>query len=366
MEARMEKLETTAAALALVVAGLAAPAHAEESPSWRFSAYGTLGAVVTDTNDVQFRGSLRQSHGATKTADAGVDSRLGAQLDYRFDSTFSAVGQVLAARRDGSEKPRIEWLFGQAQLSGDVALRAGRLVLPVFLFSDTRNVGFAQHWLRAPGEVYNTYPPSSFDGAQLQWRPQWHAVNFTLQASAGKARSMMYLGDDSQLRTNALRSLNVIAESGDWTYRAGITSARSRLVGRTLGVMTETTDTFAGIGVQYDDATWLAVGEYTTRRQGDAGVYNSDGFYVTGGRHFGAWLPYVTYARFMPKGAAYGPVPRGQASALGVRWDVVANVALKTQFESTVPSAGQGFVPGSSVNSNERFRVLSVAADFVY
>jgi hypothetical protein len=362
----MKKTETTAAALALIAASLVAPAHAQESPSWRFSAYGTVGAVVTDTNDVHYRGSLRQSHGATKTPDTGVDSRVGAQLDYRLNSTFSAVGQVLAARRDGSEKPRIEWLYGQAQLTSDVALRVGRLVLPVYLFSDTRNVGFAQHWLRAPAEVYNAYSASSFDGAQLQWRPQWNDVNFTVQASAGQARAKIYVGDDLELHSNALRSLNVVAESGNWTYRVGVTSSRSRLVGRMLGMVAETTDTFSGAGVQYDDATWLAIGEYTTRRQGDGGAYNSDGFYITGGRHVGAWLPYLSYSRFMPKGANYGPVSRGQTSAVGVRWDVVPNVALKTQFESTVPSAGQGFLPGSFENSNDRFRTFSVAAEFIY
>lgn len=68
------------------------PCASTGTPPWRFSAYGTLGAVATDTDRVQYRASVRQSHGADKTVDFGVDSRIGAQVDYRLNSVLSAVG----------------------------------------------------------------------------------------------------------------------------------------------------------------------------------------------------------------------------------------------------------------------------------
>jgi hypothetical protein len=352
-------------ALAAATLCFVGAAHAQEAPSWRFSGYGTLGAVATDTDQVQYRSGVSQSHGADKTPDFGVDSRLGAQADYQFNPTFSAVAQVLASRRNGSEGPRVEWLFGQAKLTDDLAARVGRMVLPVFLFSDTRNVGYSQHWLRAPAEVYATYSSNSFDGAQLQWRPSWNGVNFTAQVSAGEATSRLYVGGlDTYLKMGHLRSINLVAESGNWTYRLGATTVKGRLTAAPFGLLSATRDNFMGAGVQFDDGVWLLLGEYTIRRQGD-GAADSDGAYVSGGRRFGAWLPYVTLASFKPKGPFYGNDPTGVTTAVGARWDVRPNVALKTQFESLIPTA-QGFLPGQPTHSNERFHTLSVVADFVF
>lgn len=357
------KMGTWAVATAALY--LAGPVQAEDS-SWRFSGYGTVGAVVTDTDAVQYRSSLRQSHGADKTPDFGVDSRLGAQLDYRLNSTFSAVAQALAARRDGSEGPRVEWLFGQADVTSELALRAGRMVLPVFLFSDTRNVGYAQHWLRTPSEVYATYPSSSFDGGQLQWRPRWNDVNFTVQASLGKATANMYVfGVGLDMKINNLRNLNVVAETGNWTFRLGGTLTNSRLDAAGLGVLQNVKDNFYGAGMQFDDGQWLLVGEFAMRRQSQGGAANSNAAYISGGRRFGAWLPYVTLAGFDPKGAFYATTPTGVTTALGVRWDVLPSVALKTQFESLIPTS-QAYIPGQPGTVNDRFRTLSVAADFVF
>lgn len=352
-------------ALAAAALCLVGAAQAQEAPAWRFSGYGTVGAVATDTNQFQYRSSLRQSHGADKTPDFGVDSRLGAQADFKLNETFSAVGQVLAARRDGSEGPRVEWLFGQANLAGDVTARAGRMVLPVFLFSDSRNVGYAQHWLRTPFEVYAPYPASSFDGAQVQWRPRWGDVNFTVQVSAGKSFANMYtLGNDVDLKMNNLRNLNLVAEHGNWTYRLGATTTRARLTAPGVGLLQVDRDNFYAAGAQFDDGQWLLVSEYTIRRQGKGGA-DSDGAYVSGGRRFGAWLPYVTLAAFKPKGYFYGNVPTGETMAAGVRWDVARNVALKTQYESFI-SAAQAFVPGKPDNAPNRVHALSIAADFVF
>jgi hypothetical protein len=359
----MKTLGTKAlAAAALCFVGAA---HAQEAPSWRFSGYGTVGAVATDTDQFQYRSGINQSHGADKTPDFGVDSRLGAQLDYQLNPTFSAVAQVLAARRNGSEGPKVEWLFGQAKVTNELAARVGRMVLPVFLFSDTRNVGYAQHWLRAPSEVYATYPSSSFDGAQLQWRPTWNGVNFTAQVSAGKAVARLYtFGMDAYLKLNSLRSVNLMAESGNWTFRLGGTTTKGMLTAEPVGALSNTRDNFMGAGVQFDDGVWLVVSEYTVRRQGDNGA-DSDGAYVSGGRRFDSLLPYATLAAFKPRGPFYGNAPTGVTTAVGVRWDVRQNVALKTQFESVIPSAN-AYVPGQAARSSDRFRTLSIAADFVF
>lgn len=129
------------------------------------SGFGTIGATVTDNSDAQFRSDLRQPRGADESVDFGVDSKLGLQANAKFNDTFSAVGQLLVSRRS-SKAASLEWLYGQAKLPMGFTAKLGRMVLPTFMVSDSRNVGYAAHWLRAPHEVYSLYPPSSFDGGQ--------------------------------------------------------------------------------------------------------------------------------------------------------------------------------------------------------
>jgi len=358
----MKKVVT--AALMAVAASAVAPVQAQESSAFRFSGYGTLGGVVTNRDDIQFVQGYNQSHGATKTVDWGVDSRLGAQVDYRWNDTFSAVGQVLASRRNGTETPRLEWLFGQAEVGSGVSLRAGRMVLPTFLLSDARAVGFAQHWMRAPAEVYSLYPSSSFDGGQAQWRPRFGDTNVTAQLSLGKAQTAGFygLGLDGYLDFKKLRSLNLVAENGNWTARLGVTQANGVLNQPGLGVVADVRDRFSGVGLQYDDGNWLLLSEFVTRRQDQGGAFDSNSFYVSGGHRFGAWLPYLTYAEFKPKGVGYGLLPKCSTSALGVRWDAVSKLALKAQFENTLPN----ITPGAARTTFDRLHVLSVAAEFVF
>lgn len=358
----MKKMLGTAL-LAAATIGAAGSVRADEGLKVKFSGFGTLGGVVTDSDAVQFRSTVRQTRGATKTLDPGVDSRLGAQMDLQVNETFSAVGQLLALRSEGSERPRVEWLFGQAKVTNDVALRAGRMVMPVFLVSDSRNVGYAAHWLRAPTEVYAVYAPSSFDGVQLQWRPRLGDVNFTVQASAGKQTAKVSLGIAGTLDLHGLRSLNVTAESGNWTWRVGGTVTGGALTSDTLGVLANLRDRFFGTGVQFDDGQWVWMSEYTVRRQSEGGPFNSKSYYVSGGHRFGAWLPYATYAGFVAQGAFFGDKPDGRTTALGVRWDVASNLALKAQWESTLPSL-QVIAPPTY--DNQRLQVLSLVADFVF
>lgn len=357
------------ATLMAATAMAAAPglAVADDGMSVRFSGYGTLGGVVTNRDDVQFVQGYNQSHGATKSMDLGVDSRLGAQVDYRLNDTFSAVGQVLASRRNGTETPRLEWLFGQAEVGSGVSLRAGRMVLPTFLLSDVRAVGFAQHWIRTPVEVYALYPSSSFDGGQVQWRPRFGDTNVTAQLSVGKGQTSRFygLGLDAYLHVKKLRSLNLVAENGNWTARFGVTQTNGVLEQPGLGTLANITDRFSGFGLQYDDGNWLVLSELVVRRQDKGGAFNSNSYYVSGGHRFGAWLPYLTYSEFKPKGVAYGPQPVGQTTAAGVRWDVIPKLALKAQLETTRPST-QALTPGVPLTTYERIKALSVAAEFVF
>lgn len=350
--------------LASIAACSSIAAHADDGSSWKFSGFGTLGAVVSSTDQAEFRSSYRQSRGADESPDLGVDSRLGLQANAKFNETFSAVGQVLASRRDGSDKPVVEWLFGQAAVTPWLDLRAGRMVLPVFLFSDTRSVGFAQHWVRAPQEAYALYPPSSFDGGMVQLHSSVGDVNMNLQVSAGQAEAKMFVSTrKASLSYDKLYSVNLTAERGDWTARVGRTQSPSVQL-TNLGPLPQTDDVFSGMGLQYDNGKLLVVSEYLTRRN-SAKLFDSNSYYASAGYRFGSVMPYLTISHIEAKGTRNVGIT-GSTQAVGMRWDAMKNVAIKTQLERLKPTS-QYVNYTAPFNANKpKFNVLSVTADFVF
>lgn len=351
---------------ALVSFGLCSTmaAHADEGMAWKFSGFGTLGAVFNSTDLAEFRSSYRQSGGAGESGDLGVDSRLGLQANVKFNETFSAVGQVLASRRDGSEKPEVEWLFGQAAVTPWLDLRAGRMVLPVFLFSDTRSVGFAQHWVRAPQEAYALYPPSSFDGGMVHLHSSVGDVNVNLQVSAGQADAKIYaVNREISLTYDKLYSVNLTAERGDWTARVGRTQSPEVKIGN-LGPMPKSDDVFSGVGLQYDNGKLLLVSEYLTRRNSSK-LFDSNSYYASAGYRFGSVMPYFSSSHIESTGLRNAG-NSGSTQAVGVRWDALKNVAFKTQLERLQPTYQYVHFTPAFGATKPKINVLSVTADFVF
>ena len=361
---------------------LAATACQAES-AFTFSGYGTLGLVRTNTDaaDAEFRAGLRQHKGASRSADAGVDTRLGLQAVYRHDEKLSAVGQLLTSRRDGEERPQVEWLYVQATPVQGLDLRAGRMVLPIFMISDNRNVGYAHYWVRAPQEVYGAYPLSSFDGVQARWRGRAGATNLGAQVSAGRSEGKLFMMGRSKwsLEYPHLYSVALTADHGSWSVSGSRTLGKdSELAGNGLPATLKSDDTFTNLALQYDDGQFVAMGEYVTRRYSYMGFGDSDSYYVSAGYRLGAWTPYALYGHFTPKGDAYrarnddfspvpGALPKGRTRALGVRWDAYNNVAVKLQVEN-VRRTDFAFANRSLefMRSTPSVTAVSLAVDFVF
>ena len=375
-------------AAAAVLGIFAAAAWADEDPAFTFSGYGTLGAVRTNlgvtgnpfASEAEFRSGARQKKGASRSVDFGVDTRLGLQATYKFNEVFSAVGQVLASRRDDQEGPQVEWLYAQATPTQGVDLRIGRMVLPIFALSDNRNVGYAHYWVRAPQEVYGAYSPTSFDGVQARWRNNVGGVNLNVQASAGKTEADVYylFRSKSTLKHDRLYSLAVSAEMGSWTVSGSKTLGKDSDISGPVFNLPKGDDNFTNLAVQYDDGQFVAMAEYVTRRYTTMDLVNSDSYYVSAGYRLGAWTPYAIYGHFTPKGDIYraldplfrptpGPIPKGSTQAVGLRWDAYKNVAVKAQVER-VKRTDFAFANRSLpfMSSTPSVTAVSLAVDFVF
>lgn len=345
-----------AVALAALLTGSSAMAGLTFGEHVTLSGFGTIGAARASTDQAQFRTDLTHGRGAADKIDMGEDSRLGLRATARINDTFTAVAQVFVSRRI-THDAELDWLYGQANLPAGFDVKLGRLVLPTFMSSDSRHVGYAAHWLRAPLEVYGTYPLSSFDGSQLTWRQAVGPVNLTVQASAGSASTHISLvTHDDKVEFNSLRSINLIAETGDWLFRIGQT--RSDLLFADLApLVPEALDQFTGYGLQYDNGKAMVLAEHVTRK----GVSKS--WYLSGGWRFGDLTPYATVSRFTLEDS---PVKPTHTEAIGLRWNVANDVALKFQVQH---STGMGAFTEMTLPfmlDPPKVRVVSVAVDFIF
>ncbi len=400
----------------LAAALSASPACADDesgAPRFTFSGFGTLGLVHSSEDQADFSSSTFKPDGAgyTRTWSPAVDSLIAAQLTARLTSKFSAVVQVIAEQNaDGAYEPHVEWANIKYQVSPDFSIRVGRTVLPSFLLTESRKVGFTYPWVRPPLEGYRVLPVTNNDGADISYRMHAGEFTSTFQANAGENNIESPEGTG---RVRRSWGISYTAEYASLTAR--VTYQKTNLTIGSLNAL------FAGfrqfgpegvaiadaydvddkplpilaIGVGYDPGQWFVMGE---RGAGgtDSVLGKRKGWYVSGGYRYGPFTPYLTYAEggadnLSDPGltvAALPPFLRGPATGLnaalnsilsskavqntasiGARWDFANNFDLKLQFDHTDIGAGStgtfiniqpGFQLGGKVN------LFSATIDFVF
>lgn len=122
-------------------------AHADDGEmQFSLRGFGTVGLAYSGIDDGDYVANLFQGSGTGRShsIDAGVDSKIGVQLDGKLTNRLSGVFLVVAATRANSSfSQRVEWANLKYSLNPYVSIRAGRTALPNFLVSDARLVNLA-------------------------------------------------------------------------------------------------------------------------------------------------------------------------------------------------------------------------------
>lgn len=399
----------------LFACGLCANAHAADKEfNWKLSGFGTLGAVHSSNRNADFTTSPLKADGAgyTRPWSPHVDSRLGAQLDVDM-GRWSAVLQVVSEQRlNESYRPLVEWANIKYQVTPDLAVRAGRIALPVFLAADYRKIGYIVPWVRSPAEVYGGQPLSGSDGVDLTWRWNQGGLRNTTQAFYGHTDLDLFNG--LRLKAAAIRGVSHSVEQGAFSGRVSaftgsLTTDLGQEVfaplrafgpqGAALARRYEIIDkriVIVTAGATYDPGDWFITAE-GGRSNMNSVLGDVSALYVGAGRRIGAFTPYLGYARShsevptstpgLPLAGLPPPLAAGAARlnaglnaylfaiaaqvtwSAGLRWDVAQNVALKAQYEQVRPQQGtRGMFstvqPG--FRSDQISHVTSLALDFVF
>lgn len=162
------------------------------------------------------------------------ESRFGIQGSVLFSDATKATLQLVAR---GTEKyePKVEWLFLSHQLANDLSIQAGKMRLPVYLYSDKMDVGFAYPWVRVPSDAYSL-DTVSFNGVKMNWDFASGDFSERISIYAGtdkdtNSKLMSYLFDTSIDRKH--RFTGIVADTTYGPYQLRVSYTKDKMEQRT-------------------------------------------------------------------------------------------------------------------------------------
>ena len=274
------------------------------------------------------------------------------QATFDISDRTQAVLQLMM-RGEYDWEVEAEWAYLSHRFENGVKLRGGKLRVPLYMYSDYLDVGYAQPFARPPEEVYGAVPFSSYTGGGVSYDVDLDDSTLTMQMFGGESK-VKSTGTD----VSNLIGANVNWTDETWTLRAVYGQAKfdgsvtSEVdVELAPGVITQAdytvlqlvddTGSFKGVGASYDNGEVIAITEWT-RIEVDAAYPDTDSGYLTLGYRIKEFTPYVTVA-YMKTQDNDERLPLSQAAAiqmiafnaermaysLGLRWDAIDNVAVK-------------------------------------
>jgi hypothetical protein len=396
------------------------PSAAAPDPAFSFGGFGTLGVVHSSEHAADFTSSTTEARGAgySRNWSGAVESLIGAQVAANLTPKLSAVLQVISQQNyDAGFRPHVEWANLKYQFTPDISVRVGRTALDLFLVADSRNVGFANPWIRPPIELYTMVSVTSSDGIDASYRLAMGAASNTLQLTVGRTNYKYPVpNSDSAGDANVKNQISLVD-----TYERGFATVRLSYdrAHVTIPAFTPLFDSFSefgaegvaiagrygiedrlidfyGISANYDPGAWFVMGEWG-RVKSHSILGDVTGWYASGGYRVGKVTPFATYAQVRPDTNTFDPglnlaslppslaapaaalnaalnatlskVASQRTVSAGARWDVVKNVDLKLQLDHTNLGANsQGYLTNTQAGfrRGSSFDLVNLAVDFVF
>ena len=309
-----------------------APARALEA-TW--SGFATLGYARSDSAYTYQR--FIHQDGSFKR-----DSLLAGQLDLRLSPQWSATVQAKLAPANDSDqglRATAAWAFVAWRPDNDWLLRAGKVRLPIYLYSESLDIGVASDMVRLPHEMYSTVPTNDFTGifATRSFNGSQRDVSLDAFSGQADATARLWIRDGLppvlpagplfktvQVKVNGLA---LTARDSTLTWRVALLSSRTTPVdGPRLPVRFARVDLAPGLGYwqvgdslpgpgvervsrirnlaltagaewQFGDG-WRLAGEAVRMRQRDTELgSDSKAGYIALFKRVGSFTPYVSAAR---------------------------------------------------------------------
>lgn len=348
--------------LSLAVCLASLPALAVEQGEYQINGFGTVGVThMGGESDLDYG-----MQGQTNDGWRGDQlSKLAVQLRYGITDTLSVTGQL------GTKPVQDSWEVGPGNLylawqaNDNLTLRGGRLGTPIYMYSETLNVGFSYPWLRLPEEVYSLVQLTSHDGGDVLYNRSTDIGTLSFQVAGGQAikRDHYALDDMQELDYRDVFATNVALSTDNFgTFRIGYAEADLQITvdetitnvfGAPQDVVFNALDAqkgkFSSLGHQYDDGTWLSAAEavkLTVERDDDA---ETNAFYIMGGRRFGDYLAHVTYGQLDESSG------RQVSMTYGLNYSITPTVTLKSEYKRVDTSQSDESIGVFKANAQQSY-----------
>lgn len=348
--------------LGLAVCMASLPALAVEQGEYRLNGFGTVGIT-------HMGGESNLDYGIQGQTDdhwrGDQLSKLAVQLQYGITDTISLTGQF------GTQPVQDTWKVGPGnvylawQVDDNLTLRGGRLGTPIYMYSETLNVGFSYPWLRLPEEVYSLVQLTSHDGGDALYNRSTDIGTLSFQVAGGQAisRKQYALDDMHDIDYRDVFATSLALSTDDFgTFRIGYAEADLQITvddtitnvfGNRQNVTFSSLDgqkgKFSSIGHQYDNGTWLSAAEAVKLSIENDGNSATNAFYVMGGRRFDDYLAHITY------GQLDQPSGRQVSMTYGLNYSVTPTVTLKGEFKRVDTSQSNQSLGVFKANSQQTY-----------
>lgn len=339
---------TTARVLGLAICLASTSAFALEQGEALINGFGTVGVTHLGGED---DGRSYGISGQTNDSWRGDQlSKFGAQLTYGVTDTVGLTLQTTAKAYGDEWKANLEWAYLSWQSTDNLMMRVGRLRTPVYMYSESIDVGFSYPWLRLPDEVYSQVQLSNYEGADIVYNLPLSFATLSFQLAGGIAKNRDYYIYDEEFDIdydNVFGSSVSLATNDFGTFRVGyveadidtdISGSFTDIFGNpgtaSLLALDKDKGKFTSIGYQYDNGTWLTANEWTSRVIENDGSNSTDSFYLMGGRRFGDFLAHVTYAQLDEDEG------RQSSWTLGLNYNILPTVVLKGEYKRVDTAGG--------------------------
>lgn len=246
------------------------------------------------------------------------ESLFAIQISGDINEKMTATGQIVA-RADNDYNTDFEWAYLTYELNDNVNISAGRLRMPLFNYSASKDVGYSYHWINTPRSVYDV-PFNNIEGIRVDYSNYAGDWEYSMSASVGAFTGPTF-GTD-------LEGDNVILLSSEATYDwfkirgvAGTAKTSLNIGNSTTSDLVEASDgltllsafgfdglsdslewnedtgEFLGLSIQVDKFDWFVSAEITQIDVAESFVAKTNAYYITAGLRIGSWTPSITYEK---------------------------------------------------------------------
>lgn len=287
-----------------------------------------------DREDISFAGFATMSYGKAIDNDGDLGgftdegeyrnfNVLGLRMDAEMHDRVSFTVQMTA---DGvyNYEPDFQWIYANINLMQYLDARVGKQRVPLFVYSDFLDVGYAYPWISPPVAVYGDGSIRAFEGLSLIYSRPMGPVDSTLQLYGGRNEETIKTESGDEFSIDGRESMGFAWTVGyEWLqarasyYESTSTlsvnnaafSQSTALLGAAETIMgadfmdnllwEEDNVYFAGLGLTMDFNEFFFIAEKTQIRKGDASLIlgDMDSWYLTAGiRPVDHWTFALTFS----------------------------------------------------------------------